>query len=203
MYGVTRGSGSYLWVQCWSLLPLLPPPDPVLYEKALAEQERRAHNIVYGMSAGLYTKLLRLVMCLPGRSPSIWLLYCPALLPLHFIFQPLHMDVLCATFSLLSSQRLPSPFFSSLLTFLFSLISPSSSFPPLTRLAGFVLFWVFSRLFNRVCVQKRHIAMLKQAKEVRQGAWGEGVQQVEEGGSIAWSIFSVYSTPHAHSLHAL
>lgn len=115
------------------------PPDPVLYEKALAEQERRAHSIVYGMSAGVYTKLLRLVMCPPGwslihihlamscctgwlvmcppnRSPSIWLLYCPALLPLHFVFQPLRMDVLCSTFSLLLSQRLPPPFFPSLLT---------------------------------------------------------------------------------------
>ena len=46
--------------------PLPPPPDPVLYEDAVAEQKKRAYSIVYGMSAGLYTKLFRLVICPPG-----------------------------------------------------------------------------------------------------------------------------------------
>ena len=64
--------------------PLPPPPAPVLYENAVAEQKKRARSIVYGMSAGLYTKLLRLVICPPhwwfvplvgGLSP--WLVICP------------------------------------------------------------------------------------------------------------------------------
>ena len=68
--------------------------------------------------------------------------------------------------SLLTSLSLPSYHFSFL-----SLPPPPPPFSPLTRLAGFVLFWVFSRLFNQIYVQKRHIAMLKQAKMVGLRRW--------------------------------
>lgn len=64
--------------------PLPPPPDPVLYENAVAEQKKRAHSIVYGMSAGLYTKLLRLVIVPLIGDLSPWKITSFSLLAMSF-----------------------------------------------------------------------------------------------------------------------
>lgn len=142
---------------------LSPPPDPVLYENAVAEQKKRAHSIVYGMSAGLYTKLLRLVIC----PPHWWFVSLE-----NHLIQPFNYVLLCRSklspsFNLYTWMSCVLSFSFPLSQFLPPTFPPSLPFPPLTRLSGFVLFWVFSRLFNQIYVQKRHVAMLKQAKEVR------------------------------------
>ena len=196
--------GSYLWfnlvLPVSSVLVIAPPPptphppsEPVLYENALAEQERRACSIVYGMSAGVYTKLLRLVIWLVPDS-STWL--CP-IVPSSTFTTSLHLStfthgrLVCYLLSPLvpiPPTFLPFPSYLSL-TSLFSFLSPPLLFssPHQTRWLCAVL-GVWSTVQPGVCAEKTH----SHAEASKRGkTWGLREGRTAGGGGRGHNLIHI------------
>ena len=211
----------YLWfnlvLPVSSVLVIAPPPptphppsEPVLYENALAEQERRARSIVYGMSAGVYTKLLRLVIWLVPDS-STWL--CP-IVPSSTFTTSLHLSTFThgrlACYLLSPLVPIPPSHLSSLPFLplshlpLFTSLSLSPllfSSPHQTRWLCAVL-GVWSTVQPGVCAEKTH----SHAEASKRGkTWGLREGRTAGGGGRGHNLIHILTVDsvQVHPMHIL